>query len=220
VEEEIAGSGPALLDKATNLLLAQRYPQYSTLIRQPHWRPRIDDYVNALMSLEVPLACKRGQEAWKAEEDIACRVLSTSRMNLTGGAFEGLDNLIVIETKGRRAPLEITFRIHPLEEAIRDMVTSQPTGPDRKLKRHGKECWYMYVSDVLPMIQHNGYTIEELTKVIDIGKARGSFNTTEHRGEQALYCVPLDPEELKEQLRAKLRDLEAEITEYRHLPDA
>ncbi|GAG44860.1 unnamed protein product, partial [marine sediment metagenome] len=150
---------------------------------------------------------------------VACRVLSTSRMNLTGGAFEGLDSLIEVKSKGRNAPLETIFAIHPLEDAIRDLVTSQPMGPANKLKRDGKECWYMYVSDVLPTMLHKGYAVEELNKVIEIGKARGSFNVTQHRKEQALYCVPLDPEELKAQLNAKLTDLEAEIKEYRHLPD-
>jgi hypothetical protein len=217
--QEVTGSGLTLLDRVANLLLRHRYPDYTTLVRQPHWQSKVDDYVNALTSTEIPLACKRGREQWKAEADLASRVLSTSRMNLTGGAFEGLESLIQVESKGRNAPLQITFAIHPLEETIRDLVTSQPMGPGNKLKVHGKECWFMHVSDVLPTILNKGYTLDELAKVIEIGKARGSFGVTQHRGERTLYCAPLDPEELKAQLGAKLEDLEAEIKEYRHLPD-
>lgn len=219
LEQEITGSGLLLLDRITNLLLKHRYPDYATLIRQPHWQRKIDDYVNALTSTEIPLACKRGREPWRAEEDVATRVLRTSRMNLTGGAFDGLESLIEIKSKGRSAPLEITFHIHPLEHGIRDLVTSQPTGPERKFKRMGKECWYMYISDILPTVLHKGYTIEEMHKVAEIGKARGTFDLTEHRGERAIYCMPLDPEELKAQLRTKLSDLEAEIRLYKQLPD-
>jgi len=217
--QEVTGSGLTLLDRVINLLLRHRYPDYATLIRQPHWQTRIDSYVNALTSREIPLACKRGREPWVADADLASRVLSISRMNLTGGAFEGLESLIDVKSKGRNAPLEIIFAIHPLEDAIRDLVTSQPMGPANKIKMEGKECWSMSVSDVLPTILNQGYSIHELRKVIEIGKARGSFDITEHRGEQALYCVPLDPEELRAQLSAKLADLEAEIKEYRYLPD-
>lgn len=219
LQERIAGSGLILVDRVASLLLRRRYPEYETLIRQPRWQGRVDDYINALTSTEVSLACKRGRDPWKAEADLASRVLSTSRMNLTGGAFDGFESLIEIESKGRYAPLEITFHVHPLEQGIRDLICSQPTGADRKLKRGGKECWYMSIRDLLPTILEKGYTVEELQKIVEIGKARQTFEETERRKERVLYCVPLDPDELKAQLQAKLRDLVAEIDEYKQLAD-
>lgn len=217
--ESSTGSGLALIGSAASILLHRRYPDYETLTNQPRWQSKIDDYVNALSSREVPLSCKRGREPWKADGELAARVLGTSRMNLTGGAFEGYDSLIEVESKGRSAPLEIQFHIHPLEQEIRDLITAQPKGPDRKLKRDGKECWYMALRHLLPVILGKGYTVEELRKIIEIGKARGSFDETERYGERVLYCKPLDIEELKQQLRSKLHDLVEEIGEYKKLPD-
>ena len=219
LEERAAGSGKTLLGAVANLLLIRRYPEYETLIRQPHWQGRVDAYINALSSTEISLTCKRGREPWKAEGDLSPRVLGTSRMNLTGGAFDGYESLIKIESKGKRAPLEVTFHIHPLEQEIRDLITSQPTGAGRKLKREGKECWYMPLRSLLPIILGKGYIVEELHKIVEIGKARQTFDVTERRGERVLYCKPLDLEELKAQLRAKLSDLVAEIAEYKQLSD-
>jgi len=218
-QERVTGSGLILVDRLSRLLLRRRYPEYETLIHQPLWQGRVGDYINALTSTEIPLACKRGREPWKAEADLASRVLSTSRMNLTGGAFDGFEGLIKIESKGRYAPLDIAFHIHPLEQGIRDLICSQPTGADRKLKREGKECWYMPIRDLLPAILEKGYTVEELQKIIEIGKARQTFRETERQRERVLYCIPLDPDELKAQLRAKLSDLVAEINEYKQLSD-
>jgi hypothetical protein len=219
LEERVPGSGLVMLGNVVDVLLSRRYPDYGTLIRQPRWQGRVDDYINALSSNEVPLACKQGREPWKADADLASRVLNTSRTNLTGGAFEGFEHLIEVQSKGRQAPLEVSFHVHPLEQEIRELITSQPTGADRKLKRNGKECWYIPISDLLPIILRKGYTVEELNKIIAVGRARGSFDTTERRGEQVIYSIPLDPEELKAQLRAKLSDLVAEIDEYKRLPD-
>jgi hypothetical protein len=137
-------------------------------------------------------------------------------MNLTGGAFAGFEGLLEIRSKGRREPLEIQFHVHPLEQQIREMICHDEAP---KLKRDGKECWYMLLSDVLPLIQGQGYTLDELNRIVAMGQARGSFKVSDHRGEKVLYCAPLDPDELKAQLRAKLADLVAEIKEFKRLPD-
>ncbi|TEU15946.1 MAG: hypothetical protein E3J21_11775 [Anaerolineales bacterium] len=222
LQERVTGSGLILMDRVSNLLLRRRYPEYETLIRQRQWQSRVDDYINALTSSEVPLVCKRERELWKVEGDQekerAARVLGTSRANLNE-AFNGFESLIEITIKGKYAPLKVAFHIHPLEQEIRDLICSQPTGADRKLKREGKECWYMPISDLLPVILKKGYTVEELQKVVEIGKARQTFEETERRRERVLYCIPLDPDELKAQLRAKLSDLVAEINEYKQLSD-
>jgi len=213
------GAGVDLLDTVSLIALHYRYPDYSTLIRQPHWQSRVDAYTNALTSVEVPLAAKRGREVWKPSDDVAARVLGSNRMNLSGGAYAGYENLIAIETKGRGAPLEITFRIHPLEEEIRARISTQRLGAGRKYKHEGKECPYLPCSELLRALTSKGYTIEELKRIIEIGKARGTFNEGTLDGERILYCVPLDPDELKAQLRDKLADLVAEIGEYKKLPD-
>jgi uncharacterized protein YeaO (DUF488 family) len=56
-------------------------------------------------------------------------------------------------------------------------------------------------------------------QIVNIGKARGTFYTTEHRSRPVLYCMPLDPEQMKAQLREKLESLKEEFDELKKLPD-
>lgn len=217
--QTVPGSGLDLLGSIFQKVLRARYPNYSTLIRQPQWEQKVDDYIRALRSKDIPLAYKRGTEAWVADGEDAARLLGTSRMNLTGGAFEGFDNLLTITTKGRRAPVEIGFRMHPLEQQIADRITAERTGGKKRLKIEGRECWWVPMRDLLPLVKQSGYGIDELKKIVDIGKARGSFDVREHKGEQILYCKPIDLEQMRSQLREKLDDLNAEIVEFRKLPD-
>lgn len=218
IGQSLSGSGLSLVGSLFQRILLARYPKYSTLICSPHWQERIADYVRALTSTDIPLACKRGREKWKAEGEAAPRAFGTSRMNLSD-AFEGLENLVVISSAGRSAPLEVDFRIHPLEQAIVDLICLERSGPDRKLKIDGKECWWMWVNDLMPIIQTSGYTVEELAKIMDIGSARGTFSVRMHQGERILYCKPIDPDQMRRQLQEKLEDLTKEITEFSKLPE-
>jgi hypothetical protein len=217
--QQVSSSGLGLLGSMFQRILVTRYPTYSTLVSTPRWQDRVDDYIRALKSSDVPLRCKRGRETWKADGELAAKVLGTSRMNLTGGAFAGLENLIEVSSAGRNAPIEIEFHIHPLEQAIADMICSQRCGPDSKLKVEGKECWWMLVDDLLPVIQSSGYTVEELAKIIQIGTARGTFDVMDRKGGRIVYCKPIDPAQMRRQLQDKLDDLQKELTEFNKLPD-
>ena len=216
-EERVSGSGLSLLGGASNALLERRCPDYSTLIRQPRWQSRVDVYINALMSSDVPLACKRGREPWTADDDVVTRVLGSSRMNLTGGAFHGYEDLIEIESERRSKPLKVTFHVHPLESEIRDSICTEQVSR-RILKREGKECPFIPIDEILDIVRDKGYTIEELHKIIEIGEARGSYTQGTYRRERVLYCVPLAVPELKIQLGEKLDDLVAEIKTFNALP--
>lgn len=217
--ERPVGRGLDLLGHVSLLALKHRYPDYETLIRQPRWQGRVDAYISALGSAEVPLAAKRGREPWRPEDSVAARVLGANRMNLTGGAYAGYESLITVESRGRSAPLEVSFRVHPLEDEIRRTICSQEMGAGRKFRHEGKECWYLPLEDLFEIVKQKGYTVEELGKIIEIGKARGSYALGRMGREDVLYCMPLDPDELKAQLRAKLDELILEIREYKKLPD-
>jgi len=217
--EQVSGFGKDLLGSVSLLALRHRYPDYETLIRQPHWQSRVDAYITALRSADVPLAAKRGREVWKPEDAVAARVLGANRMNLSGGAYAGYESLLTIETKARNAPLEIKFHLHPLEEAIRNLICSQALGTGLRYKHEGKECPALPLESLLPNLKQKGYTVEELHKIIEIGKARGTYQEGTLRGERVLYCVPLDIPEMQARLREKLANLVAEIGEYKKLPD-
>lgn len=217
IGQPVSGSGLSLLGSLLQKILAARYPTYSTLICSPRWEERVADYVQVLKNPDVPLACKRGREKWKAEGDTASRAFGTSRMNLST-AFEGLENLVVISSAGRTAPLEVEFRVHPLEKTVAELICSDRCGPDKKLKIEDKECWWIPVADLMPIIKASGYTIEELKSIVDIGSARGTFSVTTHDREQIVYCKPIDPEQMRRQLQEKLEDLVGEIAQFRTVP--
>ena len=218
IGQSVSGSGLSLMGGLFQRILTARYPQYSTLICSPHWSERVADYVRALKITDIPLSCKRGREKWKAEGEAAPKAFGTSRMNLSN-AFEGLENLVVISSQGRNAPLEVEFRIHPLEQTIADLICVERCGPDRKLKIDNKECWWISVDDLLPIIQTSGYTVEELAKIVEIGSERGTFSVTTRHGERIVYCKPIDPDQMRRQLQEKLDDLKREIAEFSKLAE-
>jgi hypothetical protein len=166
----------------------------------------------------VPLTCKRGREPWIVDGVTAARVLGAGRMNLTGGAYTGYESLIEIESLGGRKGLQVQFHIHPLEQEIRELISAQASTSDgRRLKQDGKDCWYLPIRDLLPAILGKGYTVEELQKIIEMGKARQTFSERNYRRERVLYCMPIDPGELREQLRNKLQALMEEIGAFKQI---
>jgi len=216
IGQTIAGDALALLGSICRAILLRRYPNYSTLISQPQWERKVNEYIGALKNADIPMGCKRGHETWAAPGDRVAKVFNTSLMNLTGGFFAGLENLISVKSLGRRDNVEVDFRLHPLERAIVERITIDNPLPKRKFG--GVECWCVSLEDVKSMILYSGYLLEELKQIVEIGRSRSSFELGEYRGERELYCRPLDLDQMKNQLKEKLMDLEREAVEFRKLP--
>lgn len=217
IGRNISGDALALLGNICRDILLKRYPNYSTLITQPQWGKKVTEYIGALKNADIPMVCKRGHEPWVAPGDRVAKVFNTSLMNLTGGFFAGLENLISIRSLGRHVNVEVDFRLHPLEKDIVDTITLDNPRPKRKFD--GVECWCIPLEDVKSMILYSGYVLEELQQIVEIGRSRGSFEVGELRGQRVLYTKPLDLEQMKSQLKEKLIDLERETIEFRKLPD-
>ncbi len=216
IGQTIAGDALALLGSICRAILLRRYPNYSTLISQPQWERKVNEYIGALKNADIPMGCKRGHETWAAPGDRVAKVFNTSLMNLTGGFFAGLENLISVKSLGRHDNVEVDFRLHPLERAIVERITLDNPLPKRKFG--GVECWCVSLEDVKSMILYSGYLLEELKQIVEIGSSRSSFELGEYRGERELYCKPLDLDQMKNQLKEKLMDLEREALEFRKLP--
>jgi len=218
IGQTISGDALALLGGICRAILLRRYPNYSTLITQPQWEKKVNEYIGALKNADIPMGCKRGHETWVAPGDRVARVFNTSLMNLTGGGFfAGLENLISIRSLGgRRGDVEVDFRLHPLEKALVERITLDNPLPKRKFD--GVECWCVPFEDVKSMVLYSGYLLEELQHIVEIGRSRGSFESGKHRDERVLYCKPLDLDQMKNQLKEKLMDLEREAVEFRKLP--
>jgi len=216
IGQTIAGDALALLGSICRAILLRRYPNYSTLISQPQWEKKVNEYIGALKNADIPMGCKRGHETWAAPGDRVAKVFNTSLMTLTGGFFAGLENLISVKSLGRHDNIEVDFRLHPLERAIVERITIDNPLPKRKFD--GIECWCVSLEDVKSMILYSGYLLEELKQIVEIGRSRSSFELGEYRGERELYCKPLDLDQMKNQLKEKLVDLEREAVEFRKLP--
>lgn len=217
---DLSGSpiGGNLLGGVAYQLLMQRYPEYATLIKSPQWERRVDTYVSALQNSVVPLACKRGIRLWQPPDNLAETVFGMSRMNLSGGAFEGYSAIIDIDSRGKAVPLDIRFKTHPLEDAIQRYIQAHLEDGKSVMQLNGKPCPYVRLSDLAPQLMSLGYTLAELNKIVAMGTARQSFEQTRFRGEEVLYTRLLDIAVLKEQCRAKLQELLDEIALFRKLP--
>ncbi len=217
IGQTITGDALALLGSVSRAILLARYPKYSTLITQPQWQKKVNEYVRALKNTDIPISCKRGHEPWIAPVDDVTRAFNTSLMNLKGGFFSGLDNLISIRSQERHGNLEVEFRLHPLEQALVERITLN--NPLTKRKFDGVECWCVPFEDVKSMVLHSGYVLEELGHIVEIGRSRGTFEAGKYKDKRVLYCKPLDLGQMKSQLREKLVDLEREAEAFRELPD-
>jgi len=219
IGQTISGDALALLGSICRAILLRRYPNYSTLITQPQWERKVNEYIGALKNTDIPMSCKRGHETWVAPGDRVAKVFNTSLMNLTGGGFfAGLENLISIRSLGgRHGNVEVDFRLHPLEKALVERITLDNPLPKRKFD--GVECWCIPFEDVKSMVLYSGYLLDELQCIVEIGRSRGSFESGKLRDERVLYCKPLDLDQMKNQLKEKLVDLEREAVEFRKLPN-
>ena len=219
IGQTISGDALTLLANICRTILLKRYPNYSTLITQPQWEKKVNEYTSALNNADIPLSCKRGHEIWIAPSERVAKVFNTSPMNLTGGGFfAGLENLIAIKPQGgRHGNVEVEFRLHPLEKAIMEKITLDNPLPKRKLG--GVECWCVPLGDIQSLILYSGYLPEELKQIVEIGRSRGSFEAHEYKGEVELYCKPLDLDQMKTQLKEKLRDLERQAIEFQKMPN-
>ena len=202
-------AGVGLLDKATTSILFEKYPNYSTLIRQPQWNQRIVDYIAALQNENIPLECKRGKKVWTATSQEITTALKTSLMNISGGAFDNFDNLIKIKSLGKDQPREVQFLIHPFEQEIYSFINSEIN--DARIKVDNIDCPYIsFRVQLLDGLKEYGYTVEELRNIIDIGLARKTFEKKDSGGEEILFSRPLDIDGLKENLKFKLESFENE----------
>jgi len=216
IGQTISGDALALLGGICRAILAKRYPNYSTLITQPQWGKKVNEYIGALKNADIPMGCKRGHEPWVAPGYRVEKVFNTSLMNLKGGFFAGLDNLISIKSQERHGNVEVDFKAHPLEKALVERITLDNPLPKRKFG--GVECWCVPFEDVKSMVLYSGYLLEELQQIVEIGRSRGSFESGKYRDERVLYSKPLDLDQMKNQLKEKLMDLEREALEFRKLP--
>ncbi len=217
IGQTISGDALALLGSICRVILLKRYPDYSTLITQPQWGKKVNEYIGALKNADIPMGCKRGHEPWVAPGDRVAKVFNTSLMNLKGGFFARLDNLISMKSQERHGNVEVDFRLHPLEKALLKRITLDNPLPKRKFD--GVECWCVPFEDVKSMVLSSGYLLEELPQIVEIGRSRCSFEPGKYRDERVLYCKPLDLDQMKDQLREKLMDLEREAIEFRKLPN-
>jgi len=213
-QQSIPGGASDLLGTLCLHSLRRRFPDYSTLIRQPKWEDKIRDYTRALQNEQIPLHCRRAREPWVADKGTVADAFGTSVMNLSD-AFSSYDNLVTMTMRQNEASVE--FHIHPFEQQIVESIMAEK--PAGKLKIGGKDCWWIPVADVMDSMLQSAYTEEEIKRIIEIGRSRGSFIPKVHNGQRILYCVPLDPEQLQEKLREKMAALESEIKAMNNLPD-
>ncbi len=216
VKHNVSSAAAELIPSLCKSVLKQRYPEYSTLIRQPQWKDKVDDYIRALDNQKIPLSCKRGREQWKASKALVASVFNTNPMNLND-FFSVYETLIDINMgKGREDQATVLFKMHPLEKKILEKITAEK--PPSPLKVDGRECWWIDLQELIPLLLYSGYQHDEIMQIANIGKARGTFFMKKHRGWPILYCKPLDPEQMKVQLTEKLEDLKQEFDVLKKLP--
>jgi len=212
----ISGDALALLGSICRFILLKRYPEYSTLVTQPQWEKKVKEYIGVLNDTAIPRSCKRGHEPWLASGERVAKAFNTSKMNLTGGAFTGFENLVLVRSLGRHEDFEVQFKVHPLEEAIRHTIMVD--NPREKRNLGGKESWWAPLDEIRPIAARLGYSDDELDMIADMGHSREIFQKYEPLGRVLLYCRPINLDEMKDSLKETLTKLKIENAEFKKLP--
>lgn len=212
---QMPGDAVALLGSLSQAVLSTEYQNYHTLIRQPDWDKRLDDYISALKNVDIPMSCKRGGECWTAPSSAVALAFRTNAMSLYS-YFTGFDELVqVMPSPGKPKYADVNFHIHPHEDYIMDRIISSP---DSKMKEiDGKLCPYVRFKEVKRDLMFAGYCELEIMKLIEIGHSRGTFEATTDDGEQILFCRPLDPVRAREALTKLLDTLDKLQTAFLQL---
>jgi len=204
----IDNQGRLLVEDLFRYLCQKRFPDYVTLITQPQWERKLEDYAIALERL--PLSIARGREPYDpgGNDAEANRRATAKLFNLGVGSFaawaETLPHLFDLSdwrSKGR-----IGFKIHPLETVILGIIEECPE--HEMIPVGGKRCKSAHLRTVCRQCIALGYTEEEALFMIKrLGVARKFFHFDPER--ELVYCIPLEPEELKTQLETELENLQA-----------
>lgn len=196
-------------------ILRRRYQGYTTLMRQPQWEKKVQDYINALKNQTIPVAARRGREPWVASKNEVAKALNSNPMNL-GDSFAGYESIINIDTTGtKHDPATVHFKVHPMEQAVADYIVRDC--PDRR-KINNKECWWARLASIYDLLAKSGYVGDEAARLLEIGQSRGLFAICSYNGSFIVYCAPVDPEQMKAQLRDKLDEMTLQTQELKKLP--
>jgi hypothetical protein len=213
---QMPGDAVALLGSLARSVLLAEYQDYHTLIRQVEWEKRLDDYINALKNVDVPLPCKRGRECWTVPTNTAASTFRTNALSLCD-YFAGFDELLEIRpSSGRPKYADVQFHVHPHEKHIMDMVSTANSRQRRQIQ--GKLCSWVRYADVKRALIFAGYCELEILKLIEIGRSRGTFEATVDEGDNILYCRPLDPVQMKTLLTGLLDDFQKVQEQFLKLP--
>lgn len=204
--QQLPGDAVALLGSLARSVLLVEYQDYHTLIRQVEWEKRLDDYINALKNVDVPMSCKRGRECWTVPNSTAASTFRTNALSLYD-YFAGFEELVEIRPSvGKPKYADVQFHVHPHEKHIMDMVSSGTSGEKRQIQ--GKLCSWVKYGDVKRALLFAGYCELEILKLIEIGRSRGTFEATADDGQNILYCRPLDPIQMRALVTGLLDDFQ------------
>lgn len=213
--QQMPGDAVALLGSLARWVLLKEYPEYHTLVCQVEWEKRLDDYINALKNVDVPMACKRGRESWTVPTGTAASTFRTNALSLYD-YFAGFEDLVDIKPSPAKPKYaDVKFHIHPHERHIMEMITT--ANPSQRRQIQGKLCSWVKYGDVKRALIFAGYCELEILKLIEIGRSRGTFEATVDEGQNILYCRPLDPVQVKGLVTGLLDDFQTEQEQFLQL---
>jgi len=200
---EVSNEGRLLVSDLFRELCVRRFPDYATLITQPQWEKKLEDYVSALE--RVPRSAARGREPIdrgmpnaddNRREAAKLFNLGLGSFNIWAEALGSLFDLAEWKSAGR-----LRFKVHPLEREILQLIDQCPD--EKGIVVAGKRCKRADGKEVVHRCLRRGYTNPEILFVMKrLGAARGFFKFDADR--YFVYYEPLELEELKAQLEGTL----------------
>lgn len=198
-----------LLKDVVNQMCEAVYPQYVTLMTLPRWDDYLTHYINALKNARVTPPIARGAQPLAGTKDEITRLFGQANSNAFQNFQRSLPHLLDFVNWSGRERGAVQFTLHPLEQAIRDLLDASP----RRLRQGGVEVGALAVEDIMLLGEQLGYRRKEIEFAIRLLEAR-RYITQDPRTHKLTQLIE-SPEEHRALLDEKLQSLHDDLAVLR-----
>lgn len=213
---DIVEVGESLIQKVFNIMCGSLYPNYHTLITNSQWDKYIQSYMKALRDPKVTTRIARGKDSIETQKKYVANMFGeTSTQRIENLITENLSDLAEIVDWGGRGSdhAEIRFLLHPMEEAILDLLEKSELFEERKEGKIKK----IPVREVFDLGERNGYKKVEIGELIRILNARELITYKESQNEIEQLIRSL--EDLSASIKDRLDKILETVDKLETIPD-
>lgn len=218
---DLKAFGVKIFTEVFEKLMERRYPNYHTLIKTKDWRESLEPYIHALKNTKLTLSVKRGKERFKETKDEACELFDIESKQSLKIKLDNMESLIEYSWGRAEDPVELLFKMHPLEEEILSILKKST----KTTLKDGRTVHTIDKSTILAESQKIGYLHEgiEYIKGLTSGETEFALELLRERGfiqmeNSEIFELIYSIEDYKKRLETKIDDINTILEGAKILP--